>query len=69
MDSIYEKILSIFIIYISNKKIGEDLKGEMLVSLLLERDKLHQKTEKIIENKSISENSHYQWKRQGNSIV
>ena len=62
------KILSIFLIYISNKKIREDLKGEMLVSLLLERDKLHQKTEKIIENKSISENSHCQWKRQGNSI-
>ena len=41
----------------------------MLVSLLLERDKLHQKTEKIIKNKSISENSHCQWKKQGNSIV
>ena len=37
----------------------------MLVYLLLERDKLHQKTEKIIENKSTSENGHYQWKKQG----
>ena len=58
-----------FLVYISNKKIREDLKGEMLVSLLLERTKLHQKTEKIIENKSISENSHCQWKKQGNSIA
>ena len=32
----------------------------MLVSLLLERDKLYQKTEKIIENKSIGENNHLQ---------
>ena len=32
----------------------------MLFPLLLERDKSHQKTEKIIENKSIGENNHLQ---------
>ena len=63
------KILSNFLIYISNKKIREDLKGKMLVSLLLERTKRHQKTEKRIENKSMTENSHCQWKRMENSIV
>ena len=63
------KILSIFLIYISNKKIREDLKGKMLVSLLLERTKRHQKTEKRIENKSMRENSHCQWKKMENSIV
>ena len=58
-----------FFIYISNKKIRENLKGQMLFPLLLERNKLYQKTEKMIENKSISKNNHCQWKRQGNSIV